>query len=133
VEAHLAMAEEYGAELKFNEPMLQWRVLDTPSSSLDSAPLIEVETSLGVYRTHHLVLAVGAWADQIYGSDISQHMQLRVERKVLYWFNPLLDKNSNEENLDVEVISNLPPPPPPTNPRISYDGIPVYIWDLGEG
>lgn len=114
VEAHLKMAELYKAELRFEESMISWEVIE-PS-------IVKVETSLGVYYAKKIILSVGAWAPEVYGRDISSQLKLSVERRVLYWFEPQ-DNHIDSDNEIHSKDSVLP----------YYDTMPVYIWDLGEG
>lgn len=69
--------------------------------------LISVKSSSGKYLCKKLVLSVGPWANEIYGSSINK--KLSVQRRVLHWIYP---KDFNK-NLSI------------------FDSIPIYIWDLG--
>ena len=53
-----------------------------------STGIITVNTPLGSYQSRKLVLTVGAWAPAIYGDKIPPQLDLHVERRVLYWFDP---------------------------------------------
>jgi sarcosine oxidase len=94
------MAEKYGAELRFRESLVTWEQVDES--------LFRVTTDRGnEYFTKKLVLSVGPWAPDVYGSSIP--IPLHVERRVLFWFRP-----------------------PNTDDLREFSKIPIYIWDLGE-
>ncbi|HZP97746.1 MAG TPA: N-methyl-L-tryptophan oxidase [Candidatus Limnocylindria bacterium] len=76
IEAHLALAERLGAELRFDEPVREW------SRDGDG---VRVTTTRGTYRASRLVLAAGAWMSHLV-PDLAPH--LWVERNVLFWFEP---------------------------------------------
>eukprot|EP01038_Epipyxis_sp_PR26KG_P007742 gene7742-10519_t len=103
IEAYLKLAKSNGAELYFGEKMLSWKSLEDNSGNL------EVITTRSRYVTKKLVLAVGAWAGEVYGSAIASYSPLHIERRVLYWFKPSPE--------DMELFKNIP----------------VYIWDLDNG
>jgi len=88
VEAYIAMARQHGAEVHFEEPMLDWRACVLAE---DGSEGVEVRTARGVYRARRLVLSVGAWAPSLYGSAIP-HVPLFIERRVLFWFECDEDK-----------------------------------------
>lgn len=46
-----------------------------------------VTTSCGIYMTRKLVLTVGAWAPELFNSVLP--FDLFLERRVLFWFEPL--------------------------------------------
>lgn len=50
---------------------------------------VSMSVSVSVIRAKKIVLSVGAWAPQLYGSHIP--LPLHVERRVLFWFEPLSD------------------------------------------
>ena len=104
-------AQQNGAELHFNESLISWRSIPSTIFQFPTLPnnspnqqqqqqqfeneseLIEVTTTLSKYITKKLVLTVGAWAPEIYGSSLP--FKLRIERRVLYWIHP-----SNSEYLE---------------------------------
>ncbi len=49
--------------------------------------IVTVTTAQGTYKTHKLVLTVGAWAPSVYGTALP--FELVVERRVLFWFEPI--------------------------------------------
>jgi monomeric sarcosine oxidase len=77
VTAHLTLAARRGAELRFEEPALEWTA--TPGGG------VRVETASATYEAGALVVAPGAWAPSVL-ADLG--VPLTVERQVLYWFAP---------------------------------------------
>ena len=83
VNAYQLMAVHFGAQLHFHESVVSWKEITDNSAGV----VLEVVTDTGrVVYTKKLVLAVGAWAPQVYGSVLP--LNLYVERRVLYWFQP---------------------------------------------
>lgn len=78
VQAHLDRAIHLGAELHFEEPVMQWKAADSGDS-------VQVTTTNATYSAARLIMTAGAWTSQVL--DIS--LPLEVERQVLYWFNPI--------------------------------------------
>ncbi|WP_116452934.1 N-methyl-L-tryptophan oxidase [Blastococcus litoris] len=76
VTAHLSLAERRGAELRFDEPALEW----SPTSDG-----VRVTTASGTYTAGRLVICPGAWAPQVL-ADLG--LPLVVERQVMHWFQP---------------------------------------------
>lgn len=74
VRAHLAMAVRAGATLRFEQPVVDWRI---------SGDTVEVITDQGIERADQLVIAGGAWSEQLL-SDL--RIPLQILRKQLYWF-----------------------------------------------
>jgi sarcosine oxidase len=74
VQAQLEQARRFGADLRFEEPLLEWR--SVPGG-------VEVVTNRGRYSAARLVLAVGAWLGPFLPA-----VSLSVERQVLLWFSP---------------------------------------------
>ena len=112
VESYIALARKHGAELHFEEPMLDWKPCMFPvaadhsgvhgDSALHEEEGVEVRTARGVYRAKKLVLSVGAWAPSIYGDQIP-HVPLFIERRVLFWFQCDEDKIA-DFNVSVRVF-----------------------------
>jgi sarcosine oxidase len=76
VVAHNRMAQAAGADLHFDEPIVEW------GADGDTA---WVQTTKARYEAGHLVLAAGAWMPQLLaGLDV----ELTVTRQVLCWFDP---------------------------------------------
>ncbi|MEU3273416.1 N-methyl-L-tryptophan oxidase [Saccharomonospora sp. NPDC006951] len=76
VSAHLRLAEGAGAELRFEEKVLDW--------TADGSG-VRVRTSLGEYTAGHLVVCPGAWAPVILSG---LGIPFAIERQVQYWFAP---------------------------------------------
>jgi sarcosine oxidase len=76
VEAHLALAREHGADLRFDQQVLR---IDTTANG------VRVRTATAVYEADRLVVAAGAWAPQLLPELRSQ---ISVVRKVMLWFDP---------------------------------------------
>ena len=108
ISEYLRLAEEGGASLVFGERVVNWEVVeDTASSS--TAGLFVVKTESGkTFRARTGVMAVGAWAPELYNDDIKDLAPLRVERRALHWFEPVGDSLAE------------------------FAKIPVYIWDSGK-
>jgi sarcosine oxidase len=77
IEAHLDMAEKYGAALHFDEPVVRWKPV---------ANAIEVMTAQDTYRAERLLVTAGAWAATLL-EELS--LPLQVARQVLFWFEPV--------------------------------------------
>lgn len=74
--AHLRQAADRGAELHFGEKLLGWEASDSG---------VVVRSDCRRYRADRLVLAVGAWSDQLLQLP---NLKLQVERQVMVWFAP---------------------------------------------
>jgi sarcosine oxidase len=75
IEAALGAARRAGAELRFDEPVVDW----TPGGA------ISIRTPKGEYRSNHLILAGGAWM----GAGLARvEAPLSVARQPLFWFEP---------------------------------------------
>lgn len=74
IEAHLALAAQKGAQLRPNEPVLEWRARESG---------IRLRTSRGDYEAERLVLTAGAWLPELLRDPA---LPLRVERQVMHWF-----------------------------------------------
>ena len=83
---HLKLAEEFGAELHFQERLMDYQI--QMDSEDDKKEVITVSTDRGQYRARKLLLTVGAWAPQVYGAEISPILTLHLERRVLCWLLP---------------------------------------------
>ncbi len=74
VGAHLELAEQHGAEMKFNEPVIEWKA---------TARGVVVKTAKDTYEAANLVITAGAWAaDLMAGLGVP----LRILQKYLHWF-----------------------------------------------
>jgi sarcosine oxidase len=77
VRAHLEAARAAGAELRFGEPVLEWRA---------KGGGVEVVTERGLHSAGSLVLAAGAWM-----RELVDWLPLQIERQVQCWFRPAGD------------------------------------------
>jgi len=77
IEQQLAQAARSGAELHFNEPVLEWTA--SPSGA------VAVRTALSRYESDYLVITAGPWAPQTLAE---LGLPLRVTRQVVFWFEP---------------------------------------------
>lgn len=76
VDAHLSLAAGRGADLRFEEPALEWA---------PDGEGVRVTTAKGVYTAGRLLVTAGAWTRTLLrGFDLP----LVVERQVLFWFDP---------------------------------------------
>lgn len=69
-------ARRQGAELRFEEPLVQWQA---------DADGVTVETAQGRYQADRLVVATGAWQAQ-WLRELA--LPLEVQRLTLFWFQP---------------------------------------------
>jgi sarcosine oxidase len=74
--AHIELARRAGAEVHFEEPMVQW----TPDGDG-----VQVTTPAGSYRAGRLLLSGGAWNSELL-RDLT--LPLVVERQVAFWLEP---------------------------------------------
>ncbi|HUG48861.1 MAG TPA: N-methyl-L-tryptophan oxidase [Candidatus Limnocylindria bacterium] len=79
IEAHLGLAEQSGAELRFGERVVGWQ---------RDGSGISVTTDRATYVADRLVLAAGAWLAKLV-PDLD--LPLHVERNPLFWFEPAAD------------------------------------------
>jgi sarcosine oxidase len=77
VAQQLQQATLAGAELHFDQPVVEWNAL--PGGG------VSVRTTRERYNADHLVISAGPWAPQILRE---LHLPLRVTRQVVYWFEP---------------------------------------------
>jgi sarcosine oxidase len=76
VSAHLELAAGRGADLRFEEPALEWT---------EAGDGVRVTTAAGTYTAGSLVICPGAWAPELL---VDLGVPLTVERQVMYWFQP---------------------------------------------
>jgi sarcosine oxidase len=74
--AHLDGARDRGAEVHFEEPVVNWGV--------DGAG-VHVETTNGYYLAERLLISAGAWTKELV-KDLN--LPLTVERQVAFWLEP---------------------------------------------
>ena len=79
VAAQLELAAGAGAELRFDEPVLSWRV---------GSGGVSVRTAQATYTAGALVICPGAWAPRLL-ADLG--VPLVVERQVMHWLTPVGD------------------------------------------
>jgi len=97
VAAHLGLAAQHGATLHFEEPTVDW--------TTTAGGTVRVVSAKATYEADHLVIASGAWANDL----LKLSLPLHVRRHVMAWFDPL------------ETIQNFSP-----------SRFPVYIWRTGD-
>ncbi len=76
IQAHVSLAVSAGAEVRLNEAVLSW----TPDGEG-----VRVTTSAGVYVADRLVIAGGAWNNQLL-RDLE--LSLQIERQAVFWLAP---------------------------------------------
>lgn len=75
---HLERAGALGAELRFEDPVLDWE---------ESGDHVRVRSAAGEdYEAGHLVVTAGPWAS---GLLADSNIPLQVQRQVFYWFDPV--------------------------------------------
>lgn len=84
VAAHLALATQAGADLRFEEPILAWE-------ADSSGEGVTVTTGRGVERADRLVVCPGAWAPELLAG---LGVPLMVERQLQFWFQPSGDPDA---------------------------------------
>lgn len=99
VSTHLKLAEQHGADLHFEEPAIAW--------TAEPGGGVSVKTAKNIYYADRLIITPGPWAPQML-SDLG--IPLKVERQVLYWFQP-----------EKGIQPFLP------------DRFPIYIWQNDQG
>jgi sarcosine oxidase len=73
VTAALEVAERSGAELRFDEPVLDWTARESH---------VEVLTAKNRYQAERLIIALGAWTPEL----SKLHLPLWIERQVTVWY-----------------------------------------------
>jgi len=81
IEAHTRLAEELGAELHFNEPIIEW------TANRDG---VSVKTKNASYQAKYGIFAAGAWLTELLPE---LKLPLQCERNCVFWFKP--SKNQN--------------------------------------
>ena len=77
VQQQLNQAMRAGADLRYNEPALEWQPL--PGGG------VAVHTAQRTYEADGLVITAGPWAPEVMST---MKLSLEVTRQVLYWFQP---------------------------------------------
>jgi sarcosine oxidase len=76
VTANLELAAKRGADLRFHEPMTEWR---------QTSDGVRVSTAKDTYTAGHLIVTPGPWAPELL-ADLD--IPFRIERMVQFWFQP---------------------------------------------
>jgi sarcosine oxidase len=75
--AHLQRAAAHGADLRYEEPVVNWSA---------EGGQVMVQTAEARYEAESLVLTPGPWAPEVL---TELHLPLVIERQVVAWFRPL--------------------------------------------
>lgn len=111
VTTHRRCAEQAGAQLQYEEEVTGWEET-SGNDNREDKKIIVVKTKDGKqYKAKKIILSVGAWAPQLYGSLLPS--PLYVVRRVLYWFDPTVNNRD-------QVLKD-------------WSKAPIYIWGLGSG
>jgi sarcosine oxidase len=84
IEAHMTLARAAGAEVKLDERVLSWE---------PDGEGVRVTTVAGTYSADRLVIAGGAWNNELL-RDLD--LSLQVERQVVFWLDPADDASMYE-------------------------------------
>lgn len=110
VAVQLALAEQYGAALAFDEPVLEWKP--------DGAG-VTLRTTRSEYKAGCLILAAGPWIAELLPA---LSLPLRIERNVVHWFHPTPGGDAfSAERFPVFIIEHAP------------DAVFYGFPDLGDG
>jgi sarcosine oxidase len=82
VQTHLELAAKNGARLRFDEALLKWEPADGG---------VRVVTTKGNYAARQLLISSGAWLEALVPE---LKLPLTVERQVLFWFEPRVEKEA---------------------------------------
>jgi len=80
--AHIAAARAAGAEVRFEDPVVEWRA---------EGGEVRVRSSADAYAANRLVLAAGAWTSGL-AHDVV--LPLTVERQSVFWLEPGDERDS---------------------------------------
>ena len=111
VRAHLSLAARAGAELRSEEPVMEWR---------PSGAGFEVVTAHGRFLAGRLVLAANAWLDRLL-PDLP--LPLTVTRQPLFWFAP-------REPPDLFAPGRLPVYLWEREPDLFFYGFPAFDGEI---
>lgn len=96
IQSHLELAARLGATLLFDKPVVKWEPEDQG---------VRVYTASATFTAGRLLLSVGPWVESLVPE---LKLPFRVERQVLYWFEPF------------------------SEPKLfQVPNCPVYIWQYG--
>lgn len=76
IKAHLTLAQRQGAELRFQEKVLEWSA---------HGDRVQVRTDQSEYEAGRLILAAGSWLPYLWPQC---PVPLRVERQTMFWLSP---------------------------------------------
>jgi sarcosine oxidase len=114
IEAQLGRAAASGAELHFDEPVLEW--FATPGGA------VTVRTAKALYHADQLVISAGGWNPQILAS---LHLPIEARRQVVHWIEPRAQAAIfDEKHMPVFMCEREP------GERIIY-GFPIINDDKG--
>ncbi|HEY3214973.1 MAG TPA: N-methyl-L-tryptophan oxidase [Candidatus Eisenbacteria bacterium] len=111
VRAHLALAADFGADLRMDEAVLSWR---------PDGGGYEVTTSRGRHRASRLVLAANAWLPRLL-PGVS--LPLTVTRQPLFWF-------ANHDPIERLAPGRLPVYIWERGPDLFFYGFPAFDGEL---
>ena len=77
--AHIKLARDAGADVRFSEPVLDW---------IPDGGGVRVTTSSDTYGADRLVLAAGAWNGALLPDIV---LPLTIERQAVFWLEPEID------------------------------------------
>ena len=92
VRAHVKAARDLGAEVHYQERMLQWEV---------GANDVRVRTDHDIYRTDKLIITAGPWASSVV--PLLAHLAIP-ERQVMMWSKPLQPELFRPETFPVFIL-----------------------------
>lgn len=96
IETYLQIAQQHHAEVHFEEKL---------TSMQQEGEVVVLTTNKGQYRARKVVLTVGAWAPEMYGEAVAAQVPLHVERRVLFWFKPKLEEETQLAYFQVNTSS----------------------------
>jgi sarcosine oxidase len=96
IEAHLNMARKHGADLRTDEPAVNWE---------GDGGGVRVLTSKGAYHAGQLVLSAGSWIQSLL-RDLK--LPLAVERQIQFWFEPKHPVQFQPERCPIHIWEHEP-------------------------
>lgn len=93
ISAHLDLATQRGADLRFGETVLSW-------SADPSGERVMVETEWETYEAGRLVISAGSWASKLLPK---LELPFEVTRQILFWFEPEDISTFRPENFPVYI------------------------------
>ena len=76
IQTYARLAEGFGAEIHFNEPVRQWNAQEGQ---------VEVKTENETYTAKKVIFSAGPWLTELIPE---LNLPLQVERQVVFWFGP---------------------------------------------